>query len=297
MHPLVLDLDGSVGPLPGAIRVPLQDWSDSLRFACSRRRLRRLGLHLADVLPARHDTVFFGSGDFHHLSLPLIERALARAGTARTRVLVFDNHPDNMRFPFGVHCGSWVSRVAAMPQVLSVDVVGITSGDIGLAHAWENRWWPLYRHRLRYWSIGVDTGWARHVGLSQSFNNFDSADALMAALLQDLDNSDADFYLSIDKDVLDPIDARSNWDQGILRVAHLQAAIHALSGKLLGSDVNGELSIPHYPQRWKRLLSAMDAQPLPDPGALAAMQEQQHVVNLALLTSLESCGATLLSDQ
>lgn len=285
MQPLILDLDDSVGALPGALRVPLQPWRDRLRFACSHRQLREFGIHLQAVLPASERTVFFGSGDFHHLSLPLIRRARA---CAPLRVLVFDNHPDNMRFAYGIHCGSWVSHVAALPEVARVDVVGITSTDIGLAHAWENRLSPLYRGRLRYWSIGVDTGWASHIGLGDAFRGFDDAGTMMAALLHDLDRDPASVYLSIDKDVLDPLEARTNWDQGCLRVAHLQQAIAQVRPRLAGSDVNGEISLAHYPQRWKRMLSAADQQPLPDAALLASQQARQHAVNLELWRALSS---------
>src|SRR5258708_28144195 len=50
---------------------------------------------------------------------------------------LFRSHPDNMRFPWGVHCGSWVRRVALHPAVSHVHVAGITSGDIGRAHRSE----------------------------------------------------------------------------------------------------------------------------------------------------------------
>ncbi len=286
MHPLILDLDGSVGELPGALRYALAEWHEPLRFACSMRRLRAFASALDAALPERHGSVFFGSGDFHHLSLALIGRA-ARRAVNPLRVVVFDNHPDNMRFPFGVHCGSWVSRVAALPQVARVDVAGITSSDIGLAHAWENRLAPLYRGRLRYWSIGVDTGWAARAGLADAFRNFDSAAAMLSALLDDLGAVPAPLYLSIDKDVLDPVDARSNWDQGVLRVAELAAAIHALRPHIAASDINGEVSVARYRQRWKRVLSAFDGQPLPDPSALKTWQAQQHAVNLVLLQALQ----------
>ena len=281
MQPLILDLDGSVGALPGALRVPLRDWHDRLRFACSHRQLQAFGEHLTTLLPPSHGTTFFGSGDFHHLSLPLIERIAADCREP-VQVLVFDNHPDNMRFPIGMHCGSWVSRVASLPMVARVDVVGITSRDITLAHALENRLRPLYDHRLRYWSIGVDTRWASRIGLGHAFRNFDTSAAMMTALLRELDGHAFPVYLSIDKDVLDPTEALTNWDQGCLRVAHLQAAIAALRPRLIGSDINGEISLAHYPQRWKRMLSAIDRQPTPDAAALAAMQAQQHAVNLAL---------------
>lgn len=287
MPPLILDLDSSVGRLPASTRVMMRGWHDRLRFACSTRQLRAFGAHVSTLFPASHGTVFYGSGDFHHLSLPLIERATSEAPKP-VRVLVFDNHPDNMRFPFGVHCGSWVSRVAALRAVTRVDVIGITSGDIGRFHAWENRLWPLYQGRVRYWSIGVDIAWSRRVGLHRAFKSFGSAETLMAALLDDLARDTAPVYLSIDKDVLDPQEAQTNWDQGCLSVAQLQAAITAVRGRLIGSDVNGEISIPGYPQRWKRMLAAVDDQPAPDPSSLLAMQRQQHAVNLALCKAFDS---------
>ncbi len=289
MQPLILDLDDSVGSLPSEIRIPLRDWHDRLRFACSERQLRAFRNVLATTLPAQHGTVFFGSGDFHHLSLPLIERAAASAAQS-VHVVVFDNHPDNMRFPFGVHCGSWVSRVAALPKVQRVDVVGITSRDIAFAHAWENRLRPLYRGKLRYWSIGVDTGWASAMGLAHAFRNFDTAEAMMTTLLHELDAIASPFYLSIDKDVLDPVDACTNWDQGCLRTTHLQAVIALLRNRrrLIGSDVNGEVSLARYPQWWKRMLSAVDSQPAPDADTLKGFQLQQHAVNAALWESFSA---------
>ncbi|MGO4777376.1 arginase family protein, partial [Lysobacter sp. 2RAB21] len=229
-------------------------------------------------------TVFMGSGDFHHLSLPLIERA-AR-GVARMQVVVFDNHPDNMRFPFAVHCGSWVSRVAALPQVARVHVVGITSADIGLGHAWENRLAPLYRKRLCYWSSAVSVRWAKSVGLASSVRGFASVDALLEAFLAQIADCGDPLYLSIDKDVLRPEDAMTNWDQGRMRAEAMLAAVESLRPRLIGSDVTGEISIAAYRQRWKRLLAAADGQRPPDPAELRVWQEQQHALNRRILRAI-----------
>ncbi|WP_196411540.1 hypothetical protein, partial [Xanthomonas translucens] len=195
--PVLLDLDDSLGAVPGALRLPLQEWRDGLRFACSLHRLRRFGAALEGLLPARHGTVLLGSGDFHHLSLPLIVRQ-AQCAQEPLRVVVFDNHPDNMRFPFAVHCGSWVWRVAALPQVARVEVVGITSGDVGAAHAWENHLRPLYRGKLRYWCSGVDVGWARRLGLGRAVCGFGSSMEMIDAFLQHLRSTPMPTYLSLD---------------------------------------------------------------------------------------------------
>ena len=34
---VILDIDGSVGPLPDALVVPLGDWHERIRFGCSMR--------------------------------------------------------------------------------------------------------------------------------------------------------------------------------------------------------------------------------------------------------------------
>ena len=289
--PLVLDFDGSVGALPGELRLGLAHWQEAIRFGCTRHQLGRLGAELDPLLPTpgSHGAVFTGSGDFHHLSAWLIERCLRHASPKQAlRVVVLDNHPDNMRYPFGVHCGSWVRQVAALPGVAQVHVVGITSADIALGHAWENHLGPLRAGKLVYWSIGVDAGWARWLGLGQAFRSFDDADALVDAVCAMLRADVQPGYLSIDKDVLSPAVVRTNWDQGVLTEAHLLRVIDALQGQFVGSDVTGDVSAYRYRSAWKRWLSRADAQ---DTGAidgarLAAWQAGQHALNLRLLGTI-----------
>jgi len=282
-RPVVLDIDRSVGPLPGRLVLPLEHWQESMRFACSMASMRRFRTMLDELLPAEHGTVLMGSGDFHHLSWPLIARLRPRKPF---QVVVLDNHPDNMRFPFGVHCGSWVRKVAMLPQVSHVHVLGITSADIGGGHAWENYLTPLLRGKLSYWSIGVDTGWARRLGLARAFRGFDTAEALVDAFVERERTQIAPSYLSIDKDVFAPEVAHTNWDQGRLLAHHALALIGSLQHGLVGSDINGEVSHYQYKSWWKRKLSALDEQPAIDPAMLADWQAQQHVLNLQLLEAI-----------
>jgi hypothetical protein len=280
---VVLDIDHSVGNLPDALVLPLDGWQEALRFGCSLATMRRFGAVLDELLPARHGTVLMGSGDFHHLSWPLIARL---PGDPSFQVVVLDNHPDNMRFPWGVHCGSWVRKVALLPQVSQVHVLGITSSDIGGGHAWENYLTPLRRRKLTYWSIGVDTGWAHRVGLGHAFRSFESADGLVDAFVESQRTQTSPSYLSIDKDAFAPEVARTNWDQGRLLLPHALALIDAMRGGLVGSDSNGEVSHYRYRTWWKRRLSAMDGQPAIDPAMLARWQAQQHALNLQLLDAI-----------
>ncbi|HEX7112672.1 MAG TPA: hypothetical protein VF216_09525 [Mizugakiibacter sp.] len=280
--PLILDFDGSAGRVPGAITLALGDWQEAVRYGCGWRTLRGLRELFAAHLPAVHGTALLGSGDFHHVSLLLVERCATRAPL---EVVVFDNHPDNMRFPFGVHCGSWVRQVTRLPHVAHVHVVGITSADVGPAQSWQNRLLPLYAGRLTYWCIGADTRWATRLGLGRAVRRFADAASLLQALTDRL-HGDGPLYVSIDKDVFDPAVVRTNWDQGVLREAELLATLRALAGRIVGSDVTGEVSAYRYRTRWKRWLSALDAQPAIDPADLAAWQAQQQALNARLLAAL-----------
>ena len=285
--PLVLDIDDSVGELPGRVVLPLASWQEPIRFGCSLAVMRRFRALLEARMPARYGTVFTGSGDFHHLSWPLIARL--RPAVA-IQVVVLDNHPDNMRFPFGVHCGSWVRRVAALPFVEHVHVLGITSHDIGAGHAWENYLAPLLRGKLSYWSMGVDTGWAKWLGIARAFHSFDTPEALVDAFVERQRGQNLASYLTIDKDAFAPEVARTNWDQGRLQLRHALALIASLRPGLAGSDINGEVSHYRYQSWWKRRLSALDEQPAIDPAQLAGWQAQQHALNLRLLDAIAERG-------
>ena len=293
MTPVVLDVDSSVGPLASELRLPLGDWQERLRFGCTLRQFQTFRSVLEKQLPTfnEHGTVLMGSGDFHHLSWPLIERCIAEHGynaAAPLRVLVLDNHPDNMRFPWGVHCGSWVRRVALHPAVSQVHVVGITSPDIGSGHAWENYLAPLKRGKLSYWSCGVDTGWSRRLGLQSAFRSFASLAELTAALSLELQKTPQPTYLSIDKDVFATEVVRTNWDQGQMLEAQAMGIIAALAGQIVGSDITGDVSSYRYRSWWKRWLSAQDGQDieLDDAAALSTWQAGQNALNVRLIAQI-----------
>jgi hypothetical protein len=282
-EPLVLDFDRSVGELEGATVLSLADWQERIRFGCTLRTFAQLRRHLDALLPAEYGTVLMGSGDYHHLSWPLIERQRARGPF---QVVVLDNHPDNMRFPWGIHCGSWVRKVALLPYVSHVHVLGITSGDIGARHAWENYLAPLKAGKLTYWSMDVDVGWAKRWGLADAFKRYPDADTLVEAFIAQLDRAPQPTYLSIDKDAFDAQTARTNWDQGKLKLPHALAVIEALHGRIIASDINGEVSAYAYRTWWKRLLSGMDGQTAISLNELASWQSQQHALNQQLLRAI-----------
>ncbi|MEP7242576.1 MAG: hypothetical protein ABI885_02710 [Gammaproteobacteria bacterium] len=283
MRPLILDTDGSVPAIDGATVVPLGDLQEQIRFGCTMGQLKNLRERLAPPLRTPPEVAFLGSGDFHHLSYLLIERI---ARDRPIEVVVLDNHPDNMRYPFGVHCGSWVRRVTQLPQVRHVHVVGITSSDVSAKRLWENYLTPLRRGQLTYWCIGSELRWPRWVPWHEALRSFGDADALLAAFKKHQAHSRAALYLSIDKDVLSPSVVRSNWDQGVFREETLHAIIELLGRRIVACDITGEVSSYHYLRAWKRWLAARDAQPQVEAGQLYAWRQQHCAVNDRLLAKL-----------
>ena len=286
--PLILDFDSSIGELPGATVIALNDWQEAIRFGCTLGTFNNLRKHLDAHMPADYGTVLMGSGDYHHLTWPLVER---QRGKGPFQVVVFDNHPDNMRFPWGIHCGSWVRKVAMLPFVSHVHVVGITSGDIGAKHAWENYLQPLRAGKLSYWCMDVDVAWAARLGLSEAFRRYDDPDALTAAFVTQLRTAPQATYLTIDKDAFSIDTARTNWDQGRIEEHHAMEIIEALRGRIIASDINGEVSAYSYRTWWKQWLSGMDGQTPVPQSELDAWQAQQRALNTRLLAAI--AGSTI----
>jgi arginase family enzyme len=280
---LILDFDASVRPLPDTDVVPLRDMQEAIRFGCRMPVLREAGRRWATVLDAKPPVVFLGSGDYHHVSYLLIER-LRTLGT-QLQVVVFDNHPDNMRYPFGIHCGSWVWHVSRLPFVARVHVVGITSSDVEGGHLWENHLLPLYSGKVRYWCVQRKLRAMRTLGIRHS-RSFASMASLLDAFSDAMAASVEPVYLTIDKDVLAADVVNTNWDQGVMRLEELTSAIRLLLDRLVGSDVTGDVSSYRYRSRFKRLLSGLDRQPpIPDQ-LLEEWQTRHQDVNRELLSVL-----------
>jgi hypothetical protein len=286
--PLVLDFDASVLPLgPDELRIPLETWRERIGFGCSRRDFACLEACLDRVMPGEHGPVFPGGGDFHHVSLALLRRRIrARASApASIDLVILDNHPDNMLYPFGVHCGSWAGRAAALEAVRHVHVVGITSPDIGLLHAWENDCRPFLRKKLTWWSIGRRAPLPALIAGKEHARCFRSADALLAAFLPRLPDVES-VYLSVDKDVLHPDAAYTGWDQGRFLPDHAEAVAMCCRGRLVGVDICGDYARRSYRSIGKRLLCRLDGLTDDPPADERGIRERGRDINLKILNAL-----------
>jgi len=283
-EPLILDFDRSVLPLSGVRTVAFNDWQEVIRYGCSLANLERFETALNAQTDAEPRLSFLGSGDFHHVSYLLIKR-LRFMGPFQ--VVVFDNHPDNMRFPWGIHCGSWVHHVCRLPFVSRVTVIGITSDDLRGYHFFENHLRSIYRGKLSYLCLSPVPTLARRLGLSGIKDCRDDQNRLPERIQSDVLNVDPHpIYLSIDKDVLSPRVVRTNWDQGVLTEENLLEAVRFLKPHLLAADVTGEISFYPYPQLWKKALSRLDGQSSSSPPDLDHHQRRHQALNEKLISIL-----------
>jgi hypothetical protein len=275
----VVDLDGAVTNQPflaGLIEageaecVDARDLAQRLRIIASRRAFRELGGRLGEAADASEpDVLFFGSGDFHHLT------ALFVALHAEPLVVIhFDNHPDWVRYPT-INCGSWVNLALRCEHVARHVTIGPCSNDLQYPE-WKFANLPAMRDgRLAVypwrstptslWGAPVVTPstttsdglltWRNLAGESWSDFLDELADSLPARAL----------WITIDKDVLLPAEAVTNWDQGEMALDHIIAALQRLAAsfKIVGIDVCGDYSRPQLKDPFRAFLSWSDHPALP----------------------------------
>ena len=195
------------------------------------------------------DAVFAGSGDFHHVAPMLVERAIASAAGPVTLVH-FDNHPDWVRFANGLHCGSWVNEAAKIPGIVRTITIGVCSDDLRNPRRKGANLGLIGSGALELYAYcgldgdataGIDLGGTQWPTIAQHGD---------AAFLDFLDSriSTTAIYVTIDKDVLRPGDAVTNWDQGRMTLGYLLAAIERIAShrQIIGVDVVGDYSRPSY---------------------------------------------------
>lgn len=290
-RPIVLNFDDSAGKPNHSLEVDLSAWQEKIRFGCKWDQFKQLEHYLSDQLPdsSKLGTVLMGSGDYHHLTQLL----LSRLPTDQTiHLIVCDNHPDNMRYPFGIHCGSWVHWASKLENVARIDVLGISSTDISVGHAWENHWTALQKGKLHYWSVRQNAEWTRFIGAKNSWHGFENPDDLISNFLVEISALKYPVYLSIDKDVLSKDVVKTNWDQGHFLESHLHDLIHACHAKLIGADITGDVSAYHYQSFFKRFLSASDGQNEPTQAEIDVWQIHQQQLNQRLINQIDQAWVT-----
>ncbi len=307
MHLEILDLDGSVHSHAGestatrwqSVRVlDLRDLAAKLRLWSGRKAIAevRRRLHSAPAHPDPTVTLV-GSGDFHHLTPLLLERA-----REPVTVIHFDNHPDWVRLAPRWHCGSWVNQALRAKQVARIVTIGPCSDDLVWPGLKGGNLPALASGRLRLfpWSHAPsrvlrrirDGASYRCASRHLVWNNLaEMTPELAARTILSQIATDA-IWLTIDKDVLPEDEAVSNWDQGQMPLRALLGLIEAIGRRhsIAGADICGEYAAPQFSSALKRWEVRRD-QPRrapPDASALARNAE----VNRQLLSTIEKAART-----
>jgi arginase family enzyme len=298
MHIRVLDLDGSVrrqNRLMDRHRPAEHDlawWGPRIRLGCSFSRFqlfeRALAATLADEEAAGPALTFYGSGDFHHVSLALLRRL-----PGPCNLLVLDNHPDWMRgVPF-LHCGTWLYHAARLPQVRSVFHVG---GNVDFDNGFRRLApWPLLRSgkltvfpAVRCFKTGTWTQVAHEPVRPKAV--FQVTDRRLRGLLYPFRQALKSYplYISLDKDVMTAAEAPANWDSGHLHLAEvediLRCFVDAARGELAGMDIVGDWSPVRTKGLFRRLLHWTEHPRLALTPAAATCSNER--ANLTLLNAL-----------
>lgn len=298
----VIDTDRSLLFQPQVVRrleaggdlIAATDLAPRLRFLAGRGAIEALNARLG---PPRHgDVHLYGSGDFHHLAHLLVAR-LDRP----VSVIHFDNHPDWTRWPRTLGCGSWVSRLLAQPGIARVVTIGPCSADVEAPQmkaadlpalrSGRLEVFPLRAASTFYAGPAFATPSARgragafHDGLS-----WQGIDADFAGRMEDIASRlpQLPVWISLDKDVLAPDEAVTNWDQGHLTLAEVLEAIAIFAARrsVIGMDVCGDFSPEGDNGPLRAALSWLDRAQRPQPDRDAA--EVNGAANGRILAHMEA---------
>jgi arginase family enzyme len=302
MRLVACDLDGSlVGQSAVARRldagqaelIPLRSRAADLRLWTTEAAFRRFAALWRSVKPARGTpVVLYGSGDFHHLANAFIAEA-----EGPLTVLHFDNHPDWSWSMPRRHCGAWVRAALELPHVRRVVTVGPCSGDLdhpdtsaltvamlidgGLVLVpWRRAETVVSRRFVSARSASFEARAGRLRWREAATRDWDE----VVDDLVDLVTTER-VWISIDKDVLGPEDAVTNWDQGGLPLAKLITALRrvAMERHVAGVDICGEYAPAAHNNPLKAFEARLD-QPAPAGVPDLAVNDR---TNEALLAALE----------
>lgn len=245
MKTIILDTDGSVKRQRLheyfiADTINLSDLRDGLQFYADKRSIKECAKKIKPYASGPPASFLLGSGDFHHLTLLILEQL-------RTPfvLIVFDNHTD-CSFPYPkYHCGNWIYHAARLTNCKKTILIGATEV-------------PGILNRL----ISVIRG-ERNLAImsGEQCNHIDAVDNF-TNMIDTVSKENYPVYVSIDKDVLGKDESPSDWDNGVTRTSTLTRMLRYLVNNciLTGADITGEMSGKvHYRSRpLKNLLSSIE---------------------------------------
>jgi hypothetical protein len=283
MRVIVLDLDGSL-PSQAAVAtwietgraalVDLHDLASKLRIVASRAALASFSerVRAARARAGRGpDVILFGSGDFHHLT-----PAWLRHLDVSVTVIHFDNHPDWVRIP-PTSCAAWVNRALELTHVVRVVTIGPCSADLqwpelktanlDAMRSGRLEVYPWRQPPTRLWGSAVDSPCVQTRGRRLVWRNI--VDEEWTGFVTEIAGripTEA-VWITIDKDVLSPDEAITNWDQGEMRLDQVLGAVATIAEghRVVGVDVCGDYSLPQFRDPYRAALARFDRPFAPKP--------------------------------
>lgn len=247
-------------------------WGPRLRFSAPGRLIEEFYReHHARIAPF----IFYGSGDFHHLSALWLRRL------DEPFVLIsFDNHPDWDVRPPRWGCGGWVNRALELPNIEKVSVWGCGNFEC---------WWPgqMFGNRraeregrleVHPWADDRSATEQRRQGAILRSNWRAKFTQFVHAL------AGSDVYVTIDLDCLRSEEAVTNWESGRFTANDVVwglEQLRAAKARIVAGDICGAFSPPVYARAGQRFVAGMDHPKLPP-----ADPEGARRVNLRALEAL-----------
>ena len=222
------------------------------RLWCSADEFKKVSL--AMQLPNLNQFALLGSGDYHHLTLALLQQH-----HEPLTLVLFDNHPDWMRPPHQYHCGTWIYAAARLPQVARIVIVGLENGDLcgkkfqdGDVESYLNKKIILLPYTPVEATVNAQTTVTLQSQLKASLKQ--GVQEILAAI------STQNVYISVDKDCLRAEDAITNWEQGTLPLETVTACIASICAahSIVGADTVGDYSPPVFASPLKWIGSMLD---------------------------------------
>ncbi len=217
--------------------------------------------------PAVH---LLGSGDFHHLTLMLLEQM-----ANPFLLVVFDNHTDCSYLGPKYHCGNWLYHAALLPGCRMVLHGGATANE-GLVSRCTG-----VRSLIRNGKLRQIAG--RELVDGDSVQKF-------VHLLAAHNPERIPVYVSVDKDVLRQEESPGDWDNGVMSLLQLRGVLDHVKRiyPLAGVDITGEKGGTfYYPYRpVKNILSWIEHRDCRDATPFATAVGKQQAINRALLEVL-----------
>lgn len=205
--------------LPEGITVPMTDIQGTNCY-CDEQAGQEIAARF-DKLPLKA-VHFLDSGNYHYLTYFWMRQI-----RVPFRLVLFDHHTDMQAPALGdiLSCGGWVrDAVRDLPMLREIWLIGPEENAFAQAE-----------EKVRQLT--------HHISAEALYDN------LAGTLFSEFQDSTLPVYFSVDKDILRPEDAVTNWDQGEVQLTLLLALLRRLTGicvknriPVLGADICGEES-------------------------------------------------------